>query len=166
MELVKTVSEIKDTMKAFLQSSTVQPQDTMKTMEMSHNVILSNLNLAVSCLSICYYFIKLNSSITQSQTLDIFFLRLFLLYPSQTAQMATLQALRYPNRHSWFYKVILNTMKASSEDIRTFSFVPEFYLDCLVEVLKQLSYETKTSFAEFHTIHLGIQLRIKAYYIS
>lgn len=54
--------------------------------------------------------------------------------------------MRYPCRHSWLFKVVLNTMETSAEDENLFNFVPEFYLDSLLDMLKALSLEAKRTF--------------------
>ncbi|KAE8746279.1 hypothetical protein FOCC_FOCC006951 [Frankliniella occidentalis] len=64
-----------------------------------------------------------------------------------TSHLATLQAMRYPNRLSWFFKSILNTMKTSAIDQHLFHFVPEFYLDSLFDLLKELNHEARQKFA-------------------
>ncbi|XP_034235683.1 E3 ubiquitin-protein ligase RNF123-like isoform X2 [Thrips palmi] len=63
-----------------------------------------------------------------------------------TSHLAALHAMRYPCRHSWLFKVVLNTMVTSAEDENLFNFVPEFYLDCLLDMLKTLSFEAKPTF--------------------
>ncbi|KAK3927051.1 E3 ubiquitin-protein ligase RNF123 [Frankliniella fusca] len=60
-----------------------------------------------------------------------------------TSHLATLQATRYPSRLSRFFRSILNTMEASADDEHLFHFVPEFYLDCLIDLLKDLNYEAR-----------------------